>query len=176
MRLKNASLIFLCLFIKPQDNHYFKLDKIPTDEIMFNFEIKQNVEIKKAKEQTQNLLCDSGKYITYTNIDNINLNNFYLNDYYIDDNGYVRECGTNAIYCAMATTYKKNNYYTITTNDNKNFTVKVVDVKSNEHTTNACFTTHDNSILELWITNKNNDFKNLGNSKVVNVNVIEIKE
>lgn len=135
--------------------------------------IQQEQEIKK---QEQNIICANDKYLTYTNIDNINLNNFNLNNFYIDVNGYVRENGTNAIYVAMGTNYKKNNYYTITTSDNQNFKVKVVDIKSDNHTTNKCYTTHDKSIVELWLTNRNNDFKYLGNSKVVGVSVVEIKE
>lgn len=135
--------------------------------------IQQEQEIKK---QEQNTICANDKYLTYTNIDNINLNNFNLNNFYIDVNGYVRENGTNAIYVAMGTNYKKNNYYTITTSDNHNFKVKVVDIKSDNHTTNKCYTTYDNSIVELWLTNRNNDFKYLGNSKVVGVSVVEIKE
>lgn len=135
--------------------------------------IQQEQEIKK---QEQNTICANDKYLTYTNIDNINLNNFNLNNFYIDVNGYVRENGTNAIYVAMGTNYKKNNYYTITTSDNHNFKVKVVDIKSDNHTTNKCYTTNDNSIVELWLTNRNNDFKYLGNSKVVGVSVVEIKE
>lgn len=123
-----------------------------------------------------NVVCELGKNLTYTNIDNINLNYFNLNDFYIDSKGYVREQNTGAIYVAMGTNYQKNNYYTITTSDNQTFTVKVVDVKSDNHTTNKCYTTHDNSIVELWLTNRNNDFKHLGNSKVVGVSVVEIKE
>lgn len=131
---------------------------------------------QQIQKQEPNLLCANDKYLTYTNIDNINLNNFNLNNYYIDNGGYVRENETNAIYVAMGTNYQKNNYYTITTSDNQSFKVKVVDIKSDNHTTNKCYTTHDNSIVELWLTNKNNDFKLLGNSKVVGVSVVEIKE
>jgi hypothetical protein len=123
-----------------------------------------------------NVVCELGKNLTYTNIDNISLRNFNLNAWYVDSKGYVREQGTNAIYVAMGTNYQKNNYYTITTSDNQNFKVKVVDIKSDRHTTNRCYTTHDNSIVELWLTNKNNDFKHLGNSRVVGVSVVEIKE
>lgn len=122
-----------------------------------------------------NVACELGKNLTYTNIDNISLRNFSLNAWYVDNKGYVRENETNAIYVAMGTKYQKNNYYTITTSDNQSFTVKVVDIKSDNHTTNNCYTTHDNSIVELWLTNKNNDFKNLGNSKVIGVSVVEIK-
>lgn len=123
-----------------------------------------------------NVVCELGKNLTYTNIDNISLKNFNLNAWYVDNQGYVRENETNAIYVAMGTNYQKNNYYTITTSDNQSFKVKVVDIKSDNHTTNSCYTTHDNSIVELWLTNKNNDFKNLGNSRVVGVSVVEIKE
>lgn len=138
--------------------------------------------IEKVEEKQQeipietNVICELGKNLTYTNIDNISLRNFNLNAWYIDSKGYVREQGTNAIYVAMGTKYQKNNYYTITTSDNQSFKVKVVDIKSDRHTTNKCYTTHDNSIVELWLTNMNNDFKNLGNSRVVGVSVIEIKE
>lgn len=137
--------------------------------------------VEKPKQEQEkpietNVVCELGKNLTYTNIDNISLRHFELNDFYIDANGYVRENETNAIYVAMGTKYQKNNYYTITTSDNRTFTVKVVDIKSDNHTTNKCYTTHDNSIVELWLTNKNNDFKNLGNSKVVGVSVVEIKE
>lgn len=122
-----------------------------------------------------NVVCEFGKNLTYTNIDNISLRNFTLNAWYVDSKGYVREQGTNAIYVAMGTNYKKNNYYTITTSNNQSFKVKVVDIKSDNHTTNSCYTTHDNSIVELWLTNRNNDFKHLGNSKVVGVSVVGIK-
>ena len=139
-------------------------------------QVIEKVEQKQAIHVETNIVCELGKNLTYTNIDNINLNNFNLNDFYIDAKGYVREQGTNAIYAAMATNFKKNNYYTITTSDNQSFKVKVVDIKSDNHTTNGCYTTHDNSIVELWLTNKNNDFKHLGNSSVVGVSVVEIKE
>lgn len=137
--------------------------------------------VEKPKQEQEipietNVVCELGKNLTYTNIDNISLRNFTLNAWYVDNKGYVREQGTNAIYVAMGTNYQKNNYYTITTSDNQSFTVKVVDIKSDNHTTNKCYTTHDNSIVELWLTNKNNDFKNLGNSKVVGVSVVGIKE
>lgn len=137
--------------------------------------------VEKPKQEQEipietNVVCELGKNLTYTNIDNISLRNFNLNAWYVDNKGYVREQGTNAIYVAMGTNYQKNNYYTITTSDNQSFTVKVVDIKSDNHTTNKCYTTHDNSIVELWLTNKNNDFKNLGNSKVVGVSVVGIKE
>lgn len=138
--------------------------------------------IEKPKQEQQeipiepNVVCELGKNLTYTNIDNISLRNFNLNAWYVDSKGFVREQGTNAIFVAMATNYQKNNYYTITTSDNQSFKVKVVDVKSDNHTTNKCYTTHDNSIVELWLTNRNNDFKALGNSKVVGVSVVEIKE
>lgn len=131
---------------------------------------------QQIEKQELNLLCADNKYLTYTNIDNISLNNFNLNTWYVDSKGYVREQNTNAIYVAMGTKYQKNNYYTITTSDNQTFKVKVVDIKSDNHTTNKCYTTHDNSIVELWLTNRNNDFKGLGNSKVVGVSVVEIKE
>lgn len=137
--------------------------------------------VEKPKQEQEipietNVVCELGKNLTYTNIDNISLRNFTLNAWYVDNKGYVREQGTNAIYVAMGTNYQKNNYYTITTSDNQSFTVKIVDIKSDNHTTNKCYTTHDNSIVELWLTNKNNDFKNLGNSKVVGVSVVGIKE
>lgn len=138
-------------------------------------EIQITQQEQQIEKQEPNLLCADSKYLTYTNIDSINLNNFNLNEFYIDVNGYVRENETNAIYVAMGTNYQKNNYYTITTSDNQSFKVKVVDIKSDNHTTNKCYTTHDNSIVELWLTNANNDFKNLGNSKVVGVSVVGIK-
>lgn len=139
-------------------------------------QVLEKAEQKQEIPVETNVVCELRKNITYTNIDNISLRHFNLNAWYVDNNGYVREQGTNAIYVAMATKYQKNNYYTITTSDNNTFTVKVVDVKSDNHTTNKCYTTHDNSIVELWLTNKNNDFKHLGNSKVVGVSVVEIKE
>lgn len=138
--------------------------------------VVEKVEQKQETPIEKNVICELGKHLTYTNIDNISLNNFNLNSWYVDSRGFVREQGTNAIYVAMGTNYKKNNYYTITISNNQTFKVKVVDVKSDKHTTNKCYTTHDNSIVELWLTNKNNDFKSLGNSKVVGVSVIEIKE
>lgn len=166
MRLKTITLLVGVLFIKPIDNYYLKIDKEKTNDYVLDL---------KVEPEQPNIICSDNKFLTYTNIDNINLNNFNLNDFYIDSKGYVRENETNAIYVAMGTNYKKNNYYTITTSDNQNFKVKVVDIKSDNHTTNSCYTTHDNSIVELWLTNKNNDFKNLGNSKVVGVSVVEIK-
>ena len=142
--------------------------------------IPERVVEKQEQKQEQpikrNVVCELGKNLTYTNIDSISLRNFNLNTWYVDSKGYVREQGTNAIYVAMATNYQKNNYYTITTSDNQTFKVKVVDIKSDNHTTNTCYTTHDNSIVELWLTNNNKDFKTLGNSKVVGVSVVGIKE
>lgn len=139
-------------------------------------EIQITQQEQAIKKQEPNLLCANDKYLTYTNIDNISLRNFSLNAWYVDNKGYVREQGTNAIYVAMGTNYQKNNYYTITTSDKQTFSVKVVDIKSDNHTTNSCYTTHDNSIVELWLTNRNNDFKYLGNSKVVGVSVVGIKK
>ena len=167
MRTKTIALLIGTLFIAPIDNYVFKID----NEIKNDYILDLKVEL-----ETPNIICANDKYLTYTNIDNINLNNFNLNDFYIDNSGYVREKGTNAIYVAMANNYQKNNYYTITTSNNQTFKVKVVDIKSDKHTTNKCYTTHDNSIVELWLTNKNNDFKSLGNTKVVGVSVVEIKE
>lgn len=139
-------------------------------------QIPEKVVEKQEQPIERNVVCELGKNLTYTNIDNISLKNFNLNTWYVDNKGYVREQQTNAIYVAMGTNYQKNNYYTITTSDNQTFKVKVVDIKSDNHTTNKCYTTHDNSIVELWLTNRNKDFKGLGNSKVVGVSVVEIKE
>lgn len=182
MRLKTITLLVGVLFIKPIDNYYLKIDKEKTNDYVLDLKVEPeplritNEPEQQIEKQEPNLLCANDKYLTYTNIDNINLNNFNLNDFYIDTKGYVRENETNAIYVAMGTNYKKNNYYTITTSDNQTFKVKVVDIKSDNHTTNKCYTTQDNSIVELWLTNKNNDVKALGNSKVVGVSVVEIKE
>lgn len=147
------------------------------DEFIKTVELKQQQE-QQAKAQQPNLLCANNKYITYTNIDNIDLNWDYidLDNYYIDDNGMVREVGTNAIACAMATNYNKGGYYNITLNNGTEVLVKVVDTKADTHTTNACYTTHDNSILELWLTNSNHDLRYIGNSKVKNIFVTEINE
>lgn len=178
MRTKTIALSIGTLFIAPIDNYYFKIDNQKINDFILDLKVEPEREtLRNTNEpETPNIICSDNKYLTYTNIDNINLNNFILNDYYVDNNGYVRENETNAIYVAMGTNYQKNNYYTITTTDNKSFKVKVVDIKSDNHTTNKCYTTHDNSIVELWLTNKNNDFKALGNSKVVGVSVSEIKE
>ncbi len=176
MRLKQITLLVGTLFIAPIDNYYLKIDNEKTNNYVLDLKVEpEPLRITNEPEQP-NIICSDNKFLTYTNIDNINLNNFKLNDFYIDAKGYVREQGTNAIYVAMGTKYTKNNYYTITTSDNQTFTVKVVDIKSDRHTTNKCYTTHDNSIVELWLTNRNNDFKHLGNSKVVGVSVVEIKE
>nr|DAI60377.1 MAG TPA: hypothetical protein [Caudoviricetes sp.] len=176
MRLKQITLLVGTLFIAPTDNYYLKIDKEKTNDYVLDLKVEPEPLMITNEPEQPNIICSENKFLTYTNIDNINLNNFKLNDFYIDVNGYVRENGTNAIYVAMATNYKKNNYYTITTSDNQSFKVKVVDIKSDNHTTNKCYTTHDNSIVELWLTNRNNDFKHLGNSRVVGVSVVEIKE
>lgn len=176
MRLKNITLLVGVLFIKPIDNSFFKIDNEKMNDYVLYLKVEPEVPRNVDEPKPQNVMCADNKYLTYTNIDNINLNNFNLNDFYVDKNGYVRESSTNAIYVAMGTSYRKNNYYTITTSDNQTFPVKVVDIKSDNHTTNKCYTTHDNSIVELWLTNRNNDFKQLGNSKVVGVSVVEIKE
>lgn len=175
MRLKQIVLLVGTLFIKPIDNYYLKIDNEKTNDYILDLKVEPEP-LRINEPERPNIICSDNKYLTYTNIDNINLNNFNLNDFYIDANGYVREQETNAIYVAMGTNYQKNNYYTITTSDNQTFTVKVVDIKSDNHTTNKCYTTHDNSIVELWLTNKNNDFKLLGNSKVFGVSVVEIKK
>lgn len=136
-----------------------------------------NLTKQEQVEQLPNLLCSSNKYITYTNIDTINLNWDYieLNDYYIDNKGMVREVGTGAIACAMGTQFSKGGYYNIILNNGMEILVKVVDTKADAHTTNACYTTHDNSILELWLTNANHDLRYLGNSKIKNIFITEIK-
>lgn len=167
MRLKTITLLVGTLFIAPIDNYYLQIDNKKTNDYILDL---------KVEPEQPNIICSDNKYLTYTNIDTINLNNFNLNEFYIDANGYVREQGTNAIYVAMGTNYNKNNYYTITTSNNQNFKVKVVDIKSDRHTTNSCYTTHDNSIIELWLTNRNKDFKHLGNSRVIGISVIEIKK
>lgn len=174
MNSRQISITLLCLLTTgtttPEVKVYNQVDmELPT--IQLEQPAQQQIE-----KQEPNLLCADNKYLTYTNVDNISLNNFNLNNFYVDNNGYVREQNTNAIYVAMGTNYTKNNYYTITTSNNQSFKVKVVDIKSDNHTTNKCYTTHDNSIVELWLTNRNKDFKGLGNSKVVGVSVVEIKE
>ena len=176
MRLKNITLLVGILFTAPIDNSIFKIDNEKMNDYVLDLKVEPETTRNVNEPELQNVICANNKYLTYTNIDNINLNNFNLNAFYIDTKGYVREISTNAIYVAMGTHYQKNNYYTITTSDNQTFTVKVVDIKSDRHTTNSCYTTHDNSIVELWLTNSNNDFKQLGNSRVVGVSVIEIKE
>lgn len=175
MRLKNITLLVGVLFMQPIDNSILKIDNEKMNDYVLNLKVEEP-EVLRNEPEPKSVICADNKYLTYTNIDNISLNNFKLNDFYIDSKGYVRESSTNAIYVAMATNYTKNNYYTITTSDNQAFKVKVVDKKSDNHTTNKCYTTHDNSIVELWLTNVNNDFKYLGNSKVVGVSVVEIKE
>ena len=174
MRLKNITLLVGALFITPIDNSILKIDNEKQNDYVLDLKVEP--EVLRNEPEPKSVICADNKYLTYTNIDNISLNNFKLNDFFIDSKGYVRETSTNAIYVAMGTKYQKNNYYTITTSDNQAFKVKVVDVKSDRHTTNKCYTTHDNSIVELWLTNRNNDFKYLGNSKVVGISVVEIKE
>ena len=176
MRLKQITLLVGTLFIAPIDNYFLQIENEKTNDYVLDLKVEPEPLMITNEPETQNIICSDNKYLTYTNIDNINLNNFNLNDFYIDAKGYVRENETSAIFAAMGTKYNKNNYYTIKTSDNQTFTVKVVDIKSDNHTTNKCYTTHDNSIVELWLTNKNNDFKILGNSKVVGVSVVEIKE
>lgn len=176
MRFKQITLLIGTLFIAPIDNYYLKIDKEKTNDYVLDLKVEPEPLRNTNEPEQPNIICSDNKFLTYTNIDNISLRNFTLNAWYVDSKGYVREQGTNAIYVAMGTNYQKNNYYTITTSDNQTFTVKVVDIKSDKHTTNKCYTTHDNSIVELWLTNKNNDFKHLGNSRVVGVSVVEIKE
>ena len=178
MRTETIALLIGTLFIAPIDNYYFKIDNQKTNDYVLDLQVEPKRETLRItnKPATPNIICADDKYLTYTNIDNISLNNFNLNSWYVDSRGYVREQETNAIYVAMATNYQKNNYYTITTNNDQTFKVKVVDIKSDNHTTNKCYTTHDNSIVELWLTDNNKDFKALGNSKVVGVSVVEIKE
>lgn len=169
----------------PADNN-IKLDLSSIDDMvieqqdaMIN-EVITTINLTKQEqvEQLPNLLCADNKYITYTNIDTINLNWDYieLNDYYIDDKGMVREVGTHAIACAMGSNYAKGGYYTITLNNGMEVLVKVVDTKADAHTTNACFTTHDSSILELWLTNSNHDLRYLGNSKIKNIFITKITQ
>lgn len=175
--IDNNNSLTLDLSKKVNETITIKNDKL--DELIKNVELnKQQQEQQKKELEQTNLLCSNNKYITYTNIDNINLNWDYieLDNYYIDDNGMVREFGTNAIACAMATNYQKGGYYNITLNNGTEVLVKVVDTKADVHTTNACYTTHDNSIVELWLTNNNQDLRYLGNSKVKNIFVVEINE
>lgn len=179
MNKRQMSITLLCLLTTgttpPDLKQLNKVDiELPTVQIT---QLEQESKQEPVEQPLPNIICANNKYLTYTNIDKIKINWDYIdNNYYVDNRGYVRENGTGAIYCAMATNFVKNNYYTITTSDNQSFKVKVVDIKSDNHTTNKCYTTHDNSIVELWLTNKNRDFKALGNSKVVGVSVIEIKE
>lgn len=135
-----------------------------------------NSEINKPKEQP-NIICSPDKYLTYTNISTININHDYIeNNYYVNENGYVLENETNALYVALGKQYIKNNYYDVKLSNGSEFLVKNVDVKQSKHTVNDCYTTHDNGIVEMWLTNKNKDFINLGNSKLIDIKVIEIKE
>ena len=167
----------------PIDNNNYKLDlssindKIIKQQDAIINEVVNAVKISKYQEREQpNLLCANNKYITYTNIDTVNLNWEYidLDNYYIDNQGMVREVGTNAIACAMGTQFIKGGYYNITLNNGMEILVKVVDTKADVHTTNACYTTHDNSILELWLTNSNHDLRYLGNSKIKNIFITKI--
>ena len=166
----------------PIDNNY-KLDLSSINEMVIEQDKKINEVVNAVKitkqqeaEQLPNLLCANNKYITYTNIDTINLSWDYieLDNYYIDDKGMVRETGTDAIACAMGTQFSKGSYYNITLNNGVEVFVKVVDTKADVHTKDACYTTHDESILELWLTNKNNDLRYLGNSKIKNIFITEI--
>lgn len=169
--------------ILPVDNNNYKLDLSSIKDMVAEQDKKINEVIntidlnKKVEvEQQPNLLCANNKYITYTNIDTINLNWEYidLNDYYVDNQGMVRETGTDAISCAMGTQFTKGGYYNITLNNGMEILVKVVDTKADAHTTNACYTTHDESILELWLTNDNQDLRYLGNSKIKNIYITKI--
>ena len=156
--------------------------------LFFNFQnvdvinLNQNEQIhileKESEVKKENLLCEIGKGLTYTNIDNININwNYIDSNYYINSNGFVVDKETNAIYAAMSSKYEKNAIYSITLTNDISFKIKNVDLKQDIHTTNKCYTTHDNSIVELWITNNEKlGFKSLGNSKVVNVFVKKIEK
>lgn len=119
------------------------------------------------------MICAYNKSISYTNTSSVKL---LHNDYYIDANGFARDNYTHDYIGALATQYPKSNRYLITLSNGNTFYFKNVDVKSDAHTTNNCYTTHDNSIVELWINNNNQDLKFLGNTNVVNVYVTSIKQ
>jgi hypothetical protein len=102
-----------------------------------------------------NILCASNKYVSYTNIDSIEILWDYIEvgNIYIE-NGLVKESGTGAILVAMGTYYPQDYYY-ITMENGRELYVKNVDIKAPEHTdyTN-CYTTADDSIIEIWVTNE----------------------
>jgi hypothetical protein len=122
--------------------------------------------IEPIIEEEINLLCEEDKYASYTNIDTINILWEYIDvqDYYID-NGIVKESATGAILVAMGTHYELDQYYMITFSNGFEIYVKNIDVKAEEHTDqNNCYTTSDNTIIELWVTNEF-DYLSAGISK-----------
>jgi hypothetical protein len=54
----------------------------------------------------------------------------------------------------MGTHYELDEYYNVTFEDGTTIYVKNIDIKAPEHTDiNNCYTTADNSIIEMWVTN-----------------------
>lgn len=136
------------------------------------------VEVEVEEVEEPNIICEYGKYASYTNIDTINILWQYIDiqDYYVS-NGVVRESSTGAILVAMGTYYEVDQYYNVTFEDGTNIFVKNIDIKAPEHTDqNNCYTTSDNTIVELWVTNEF-DYLSAGISKYTKFgSVIRIEE
>jgi hypothetical protein len=126
---------------------------IRTSKKVENPPLEEVVEVEEVEEP--NIICEYGKYASYTNIDTINILWQYIDiqDYYVS-NGVVRESSTGAILVAMGTYYEVDQYYNVTFEDGTTIFVKNIDIKAPEHTDiNNCYTTADNSIIEIWVTN-----------------------
>ncbi len=111
-------------------------------------------------------MCAYDKYASYTNVDTINILWEYIEvgDIYYQ-NGIVRESDTGAMLVALGTTYTEGSYYNVEFEDGTIIYVKNIDIKAPEHTdTTNCYTTADNSVVELWVTN-DFDYLSAGISK-----------
>ena len=137
-----------------------------------------NPQNDKIEVEQPNIICEYGKYSSYTNIDTINILWEYIDieDYYVD-NGIVKESSTGAILAAMGTNYNIDQYYNLTFENGTKIFVKNIDIKADEHTDNKnCYTTHDSTLVEIWVTN-DFDYLEAGISKHTEFGAItEIKE
>ena len=134
--------------------------------------------VTHVEQDNNNILCSYDKYGSYTNIDTINILWEYIDvsDIY-RENGLVKESSTGAILVAMGTTYELDTYYYVTFENGTQVYVKNIDVKADEHTDSYnCYTTHDSSIVEFWVTNEF-DYLSAGISKHTDFGTItEIKK
>ncbi len=113
------------------------------------------VEYAEPIVESSNILCSYDKYVSYTNIDTISIAWEYIEvgDIYVE-NGLVKESSTGAVLVAMGTQYPQS-YYTIVMENGYELYVKNVDIKAPEHTDSTnCYTTADQSIVEIWVTNE----------------------